>query len=254
MEPAEQAAFQSRKEQPERLLRTEEVETLLAVQQAITSRLNPDDVLQMIADEARRLAGAEMGAVYLLKEDRLEVSVVSGEAKDELLGMLIPLEGSFAGEVIRTGQAVQIDDNLQIGWSVYAALVEKTGARSFVIVPLVSAGNVMGTITVASHQPGSLGSGARRLLEMLAPGAVIALENARLYEKAQQAAILEERQRFVHNLHDAVTQTLFSACLIAEVLPKLWERDPQEGQVRLEELRELTRDALLEMNSLLTTD
>ena len=82
---------------------------------------------------------------------------------------------------------------------------------------------------------------------------MIALENARLYEQAHQAAILEERQRFIHDLHDAVTQTLFSASLIAEVLPKVWERDPREGQARLEELRELTRDALLEMNSLLTS-
>jgi two-component system nitrate/nitrite sensor histidine kinase NarX len=52
-------------------------------------------------------------------------------------------------------------------------------------------------------------------------------------------------------LHDAVTQTLFSASLIAEVLPRIWEKDHQAGMERLEELRELTRGALAEMRTLL---
>jgi signal transduction histidine kinase len=52
-------------------------------------------------------------------------------------------------------------------------------------------------------------------------------------------------------LHDAVTQTLFSASLIAEVLPRIWERDSEEGRRRLEELRQLTRGALAEMRTLL---
>jgi len=72
-----------------------------------------------------------------------------------------------------------------------------------------------------------------------------------LYEQAQYAATLEERQRLARELHDAVTQTLFSASLIAEVLPVLWERKPDEGRKRLEELRQLTRGALAEMRSLL---
>jgi signal transduction histidine kinase len=53
------------------------------------------------------------------------------------------------------------------------------------------------------------------------------------------------------DLHDAVTQTLFSASLIAEVLPRIWERHPEEGRRRLDELRELTRGALAEMRTLL---
>jgi signal transduction histidine kinase len=76
-------------------------------------------------------------------------------------------------------------------------------------------------------------------------------ENARLYEQAQQTALLEERQRLARELHDAVTQTLFSSSLIADVLPRLWERDPAEARRRLDEMRELTRGALAEMRTLL---
>lgn len=78
-----------------------------------------------------------------------------------------------------------------------------------------------------------------------------AAETIRLFDEAQNRAALEERQRLARDLHDSVSQTLFSAGLIAEVLPRLWERNPEEGRRRLEELRQLTRGALAEMRMLL---
>ena len=72
-----------------------------------------------------------------------------------------------------------------------------------------------------------------------------------LAEQEKDKAAVAERQRLARDLHDAVTQTLFSASLIAEVLPRLWEKDHAEGERRLEELRRLTRGALAEMRMLL---
>jgi two-component system nitrate/nitrite sensor histidine kinase NarX len=74
---------------------------------------------------------------------------------------------------------------------------------------------------------------------------------AHIREETNQA-LLQERQRMAQNLHDAVNQSLFSASLIAEVLPRLWERDPDEGRKSLEDLRRLTRGAMAEMRGLLT--
>ncbi len=68
---------------------------------------------------------------------------------------------------------------------------------------------------------------------------------------AWQQAALEERNRLARDLHDAVSQTLFSASIIAEVLPRIWDRNPDEGHRRLEEVRQLTRGALAEMRTLL---
>ena len=70
---------------------------------------------------------------------------------------------------------------------------------------------------------------------------------------AEKAAyeLLEERQRLAHDLHDAVNQTLFSASLIAEVLPRLWDKDQTEARRSLEDLRRLTKGALTEMRALL---
>lgn len=75
--------------------------------------------------------------------------------------------------------------------------------------------------------------------------------NKLLSEKAAQDAVAAERTRLARELHDAVTQTLFSATLIAEVLPELWVKNITEGNRRLEELRQLTRGALAEMRTLL---
>jgi signal transduction histidine kinase len=66
-----------------------------------------------------------------------------------------------------------------------------------------------------------------------------------------EQAVAAERSRLARDLHDAVTQTLFSASLIAEALPGSWERDREEGQLLLKELRQLSRGALAEMRTLL---
>jgi PAS domain S-box-containing protein len=77
------------------------------------------------------------------------------------------------------------------------------------------------------------------------------LANERLREKAAQDAVAAERTRLARDLHDAVTQTLFSTTLIADVLPEIWEMNPDEGRRRLEEVRMMTRGALAEMRTLL---
>ena len=72
-----------------------------------------------------------------------------------------------------------------------------------------------------------------------------------LATQAAETAVASERNRLARELHDAVTQTLFSASLIAEVLPELWKSNPPEASRRLAELRKLTRGALAEMRTLL---
>jgi len=72
-----------------------------------------------------------------------------------------------------------------------------------------------------------------------------------LSEKAAAEAVTADRTRLARDLHDAVTQTLFSASLTAEVLPDLWDMDVDEARRSTEELRQLTRGALAEMRTLL---
>jgi signal transduction histidine kinase len=93
----------------------------------------------------------------------------------------------------------------------------------------------------------------RRVLEQRIAERTAELNQANelLREKAALDAVAAERTRLARELHDAVTQTLFSTTLIADVLPTLWRMNPVEGERRLAELRELTRGALAEMRTLL---
>jgi len=70
-------------------------------------------------------------------------------------------------------------------------------------------------------------------------------------QQMREQTAQEERNRLARDLHDAVSQTLFSASLIAEVLPRVWERNKEEGLKKLQEVRQLTRGALAEMRTLL---
>ena len=81
--------------------------------------------------------------------------------------------------------------------------------------------------------------------------AVDITEQKRLREQEMASAAAKERNRLARDLHDAVTQTIYSATLIAEVLPIVWERNAEEGQRNLFKLRQLVRGALAEMRTLL---
>lgn len=77
------------------------------------------------------------------------------------------------------------------------------------------------------------------------------LVEGELAKRAADEAVTADRTRLARDLHDAVTQTLFSASLTAEVLPDLWDMDIEEARKSTEELRQLTRGALAEMRTLL---
>jgi PAS domain S-box-containing protein len=120
-----------------------------------------------------------------------------------------------------------------------------------VSLPLLYQDRTLGSLNVYYLPGATIGKTELDFLTAIASQASIAIENARLFAEAQDKAALEERQHLARELHDSVSQTLFSAGLIAEVLPQLWQREPKEGEQRLEELRQLTRGALAEMRMLL---
>jgi signal transduction histidine kinase len=99
------------------------------------------------------------------------------------------------------------------------------------------------TKTIMEHQSDEIGQLSRAFDRMI--------ERLQTTEGRVATAAADERNRLARDLHDAVTQTLFSATLIADVLPILWKRKPEEGLKRLEELRQLTRGALAEMRIML---
>lgn len=234
-------------------LYADEVGDLLAVQRAFCSRLEPDAVVQIIADEALRLSGADMGLVYITNQDRLEIAAVSGSLGKNLLGYSVGNEGTLAGRTIQSGQPLLIPD-LQKSNLPFSPLTEHFSARAILVLPLLTQGGPVGAVLVASRFSGRPGKDDLQILELLLPAASLALLNARQFMRVQTLAAMEERRRIARRLQSLAAQTLFSASLIADVLPRLVELNPQEGRSRMEELREITHKALIEMRSLLLDD
>lgn len=123
--------------------------------------------------------------------------------------------------------------------------------RSYLGVPIQIDGKVIGFINLNSATPNYFDDQQAERLKAFVDQAAIAINNARLYAQAKEFATLQERQRLARDLHDAVSQTLWTASLISEVLPTLWDKDPEEGRRNLEKLQRLTRGALAEMRTLL---
>ena len=136
--------------------------------------------------------------------------------------------------------------------TVAACFGEAGGAiRAWVWTPLVVNDRLIGGLSLADSIANRYAENQTGLLTTIANQAAIAIENARLYQEARELAALHERQRLARELHDSVTQQLFSASLIAEVLPQLYQQDQVEGHEYLEDVRRLTRGALAEMRALL---
>jgi two-component system nitrate/nitrite sensor histidine kinase NarX len=118
-------------------------------------------------------------------------------------------------------------------------------------VPLVVEGQVEHGLAYYYTEPQAFSDEQIGTAISLADQAALAIENARLHETAKELAAVDERQRLARDLHDAVSQNLFSASLIAETLPILWKDSPDEAEQLLEKLRQLNRGALAEMRGLL---
>ena len=117
--------------------------------------------------------------------------------------------------------------------------------------PLIIRDEVYGALMLFYAATSAVTQEAIDLMTTFSAQAALAIENARLYDQIEQNAVAAERSRIAHDLHDSVTQTLFSASIIADILPRLWQRNSHEAERRLHELRELTRGALAEMRTLL---
>ena len=123
-----------------------------------------------------------------------------------------------------------------------------TGAE--LAVPILLGSRVLGVVNVERALP--FAQDDADALRVVADQLAVAIENARLHEEAQRAAALEERHRLARELHDSVTQLLFSATLVAQSIGSAYARDPAEGATRAAQLLELNRSALAEMRALLS--
>src|SRR5919199_2297644 len=235
--------------------RLQELEALYRADETLHRSLRLNDVLRSLVDVATDVLRADRSSVHIWDVERQElvVAAANGYSPESISVPLIAGEG-FVAEDLMTTNVVVIGDaasDPRLASPRLRQVIQREGIRAALAAPIIVAGQVFGLFGVAFCTPHVPSREEQRVVQALAQRAGLAIQNAGLFEQAQQVATAEERQRLARELHDAVTQTLFSASLIAEVVPRLWERNQDDGRKRLEELRRLTRGALAEMRTLL---
>jgi PAS domain S-box-containing protein len=239
--------------------RTREQASLLEISHALAStlELHPDLVLEQL----RGIIEYQHAALFGLTDSTLTALAVRGpQLLEQAAPFQIRLKGPETLAALFNGhRPIRIADirspdpaaeflrSLLTGDA--GVLLEGVGAWMW--VPVAVRGRILGGIGVAHARRNHFTAHHAALALSMADQVAITMANAELYEQARALAALQERQRLARNLHDAVNQSLFSAGLIAEVLPRLWELDPVEARQSLEDLRRLTRGALAEMRELL---
>lgn len=246
--------------------RTHELATLNAIAARVSGSLNLNEIMADALGRIMELTGMEHGIAYRVaggeggaantetdaEEARLRVMAFRGFPPTFAdLGDGLPLRKSAAGEAGRRGEPVIWALAELPTDSAVRVRVAALGVEQVIAIPLMAKGRLVGSLNLSTNQSKTYPPEQIALLKTIGQQIGVAVENARLYEQAEQTAIVAERHRLARELHDAVTQTLFSANLIADVLPRIWQRSPDEGLQSLEELRQLTRGALAEMRTLL---
>ncbi len=241
--------------------RTRELSTLLDISHNLASTLDLEPLLDLILDQLRSVVAYDAASIMILERDILKILAYRGPImREDALRIKFSIHTARANQEVVEGKQPVIIEDIRGDGELAQAIREVAGdeldttygyLRCWMGVPLIVKDQVVGMLTLDHQQPCYYDSSQSELALAFANQAAVAIENARLYEQAEHAAAAQERNRLARDLHDAVSQTLFSASLIADVLPRLWDRNPEAGKQKLEELSQLTRGALSEMRTLL---
>jgi signal transduction histidine kinase len=220
---------------------------------AVARQLSVHDVLQVIVRSARSLVNAKYAAIGVPDDHgSFAEFVVDGipERQRRAIGPL-PRQHGLLGVLLREGQPLRLDDIRADprfeGWpSAHPELSD------VLAMPIKDGARILGFIFAATKRgAGEFTARDEQLLGLFASHAAIALTNARLYERGRELSVLEERARLARELHDAVSQKLFSIRVKARAAAVLVSRDPGRAITELDSIAALSGQAHAELRAVI---
>jgi signal transduction histidine kinase len=190
--------------------------------------------------------------IALVDEARGEVEDLyrAGPA-GRLPGKRRPVEGSCVDWILKHGQSLRVED-FSLSETESHIFGREEDMRSGLSVLLHSGPRILGALCLKSSLPQAYSTDDQRVLESFAAHAAIAIENTRLFQQAQEMAVSKERQRLARELHDSVTQLLYTMSLLSSG----WKKMAQDGRLvdtamSFGQLENLGLQALKEMRLLI---
>lgn len=219
----------------------------------IAGELSSDVVLHNLVDAARRLARADYAALGTPDGDGGFDCWISSGLSDEEIEAIGPLPRThgvlgqrLADSMPYRSTDVRSDPDFG-GWWPRA----HPEMQPFLAVPVTFRGEVLGAFYLANDEGGrSFDDLDEARVTTLATHAAVLIEHAQLYERATELSILNERNRLARDLHDAMTQTMFSLRLTVETAASLVKTEPGAAADALGEARALVDQAFAELRSL----
>lgn len=221
---------------------------------AVASQRSVDEVLQRLVEAARELVAARYAALGIPDgHGGFRRFLVAGMTPELVAAMgPLPRTHGMLGAMLEPRAAYRTanihDDPRFGGWWPR----EHPDMRSFLGVPIRAREEVIGAFYLTEKEnAAAFDETDEELIELLGAHAAIAITNARLYERSRELSVLSERNRLALELHDVVSQKLFSLNLSADSAATLLARDPAAAAAQLVRVRELSREALAELRSLI---
>jgi signal transduction histidine kinase/PAS domain-containing protein len=228
-------------------------EALRQTATALSRNLDQQNVFGTILEQLDRVFACEGAALALVAGEEL-VTVAAKGLSAGCLGRRVPLADHAASLTVLHGKRPLVVNDTRTS-SEAVCCAETQPIRSWLGAPLISGAEALGVLSLDSIEPQGFTDVQAELLATFADQAAIAVTNAKLYSQAQEMAVAAERTRLARDLHDAVTQTIFSASLLASTLPlRLQDAAldlPPAAAADLDALQMLTKGALAEMRTLL---
>jgi signal transduction histidine kinase len=203
----------------------------------------------------------EAAAIMILEQDQLIFRTVRGPAMFQtLLNYQIPKgelthiesllnrsETLYLSDLQENQRLIdQIQKNLNLASSSFDYL------RSWLVLPLIAKGDLIGCLVLTHSQPDYYSPASRTISQAYANQVAVAIHNAQLYKQAGDNAAMEERNRLARELHDSVAQALYSISLFIDATRMaLKTNKPQVVESHLEELTLLSREAMSDMRLLI---
>ncbi len=220
---------------------------------AMAAELRVAPILQRLVESARELVKARYAALGIPDgEGGFAQFITSGmsAAQIEAIGPLPRTHGLLGAMLTETAphrtSDIRTDPRFQWWPPPHPRM------SSFLGVPIVAKGKVIAAFYLTDKTDADeFSEDDQAAVEMLAAHAAIAIENARLFERSRELSVVEERTRLARELHDSVSQTLFSISLVADAAATLVDRDTAKAKTQLEGLQEMARAATQEMRSLI---